>query len=191
MSFRLLPQTVLVCLAVLLPSLSEASTIIDVNAQADYTGSIPSVLDLLGGGTTVTADLKLNVGTGDWDSAPIDASGMFTWNNGGLHTYTVSGAFLSSGTSSGALTFHFPGSGPTVNGTFATPFIMRFNIGTNPFTSPDELSDLLLNGAIIDMRVGAAHTFGVIHDTINGNLSGTIQEGVPEPSTIVGMLPQN
>lgn len=163
------------------------AAIIQVDAQATYTGTNNYVSMLIPVGTTVTASaVQFDVGPGTPQTATTSGgSGTFNWNNGGPQVYTVSGIAGPGQSASGILTYNLHGTGPTISGITPDPFIIRFNIGTNPFTTTLELSDLLLGGSVYDIRVGArTTTVGTTYDTINGDVSGTTSL-VPEPSTFI------
>jgi hypothetical protein len=62
------------------------------------------------------------------------------------------------------------------------------DLGTNPFISPEELSDLLLASSIQSLRIGMTSGFFSSLGDLDNDVSGTVTPGpvpVSEPATIV------
>lgn len=181
-------KLLIVSTTVLILCNSAKADFLNVDVQADYTGSNSRVLGLIGEGTTVVADITLEIGPGTPNSFPsVTAEGSFVWTNGETHTYEVLDGFLSGLGADGTAGIFFQGIGPVVNGFETHSFRINFDIGTNPFTTTEDFSALLLQSSVENIRVGSTEGTKTgsttSFDSIDGNLTGTIT-AVPEPTSL-------
>ncbi len=181
------PVAALPLLLLLVTVPAQAVTNFQVDVQATYTGSNSRVLTVIPAGTLVTGSVQINVTPGTPLAASISgASGTFNWDNGGPQVFNVSrasGAGLGAG---GFMPINFFGTGPSIGGFTPTPFVIHFNLPTNPFRTARELSDLMAASSVIGLRVGAKNDRSgvIIFDTVgSGNdVSGSVWL-IPEPLT--------
>ncbi len=186
---KLFPK-ILFGILVFVLSVNSHAALITVNASADMTSGLPYTLSLLPIGTKVTSDVTFNIGSGTIDTSIIDnVSGTFSWNDStfGLQVFNTTSAAISTIHSDGWFSMTFSGSGPTIGGITAESFGIVFNIGTNPFLPPGsttELLDLVLNGSVLGMRVGASQGSTTHYGDLQDNVVGSINT-VPVPGALV------
>jgi len=175
------------CLTLLTGS-THAATISAI-AMGDVSSGLVYATNLIPVGTTVTADISMNVGPGTISTSQLTGvSGTFSWIDStlGPQTFFANSAWLRGQAYTGVINIWFFGSGPTINNSTAASFSIDFNIGTNPFTAPGsttELSELLVASEIYGMSFGATSGntthFAGIRDDISGVVSA-----VPLPGAL-------
>lgn len=136
----------MVCALALAFTTNSQASLISVNASADMTDGLSIATSLLSVGTTVTSDITFNIGDGAIGTSIIDnVSGTFDWVDSifGAQTFNANSAAISTINSAGWFLLDFTGSGPTISGITASLFSIQFNIGTNPFLSPDRHQNCL------------------------------------------------
>ena len=155
---------------------------IHIDAEAAYTGASGNILTMIPLGTPVTADVDFSASAATPPSAYLaDVTGSFTWDNGGPQVFNVSSATLGPTSSSGVIGLNFSGSGPTIGSLTIAQFTITVDLGTNPFTTTEEIASLLVNQAsVVKMRVGVSAPNSTSFGDLDANVSGLI---VPEPST--------
>jgi hypothetical protein len=163
-----------------------------VDAQAAMTSGFNQVVTTyLPIGTVVDASVSfdLGIGTPTQNFTISSLGGTFTWNDGSPETFNVSNVNKGSMVSTGLVSIDFFGTGPTIGGFTATEFEIVFNIGVNPFTTSNNLSDLLLGSTIDELRIGVFNgvsqtSFGDIATNVSGSVSAIEVSNVPEPTTL-------
>jgi len=179
-----------VCAFALAFTANVEASLISVNTSADITDGLPLATSLLPIGTTVTSDITFNIGAGTIGTSIIDnVTGTFNWidNAFGAQTFNADSASISTVNSAGWFFLDFSGNGPTVSGITGSLFSIRFNIGTNPFSSPgntSELFDLVLNSSIDRLRVGASRNGSTNFGNLASNVTGRIS-AVPAPGVLL------
>jgi hypothetical protein len=189
MMVRLLPFLVVLFWNVL-PAADASAELIYVDAQADYLGSAGQVATVIPQGTTVHADLVLDIAPGLYNENPaVGAQGTFSWENGGLQIFHIIDGQTQGAISTGRITFNFSGTGPTISGVTADQFHVVFDVGANPFQSSLDLADLIAGASVDYLRVGARIGSATSFDNIDGNVSSIVQtepfQTVPEPTSLV------
>lgn len=156
------PLTLLLGLFFLLEAPAEA-TLLRVEAQAAMTDGLPLTVAYLPVGTVVDAVITFDIGPGPPGAigALQAVAGTFTWNDGLPRTFDTSRGFVSGAFFLGLVTVDFPGTGPTIDGLRATVFEVVFDIGVNPFTTTEQLSVLMLGGAVDRLRIGVSDGSGL------------------------------
>jgi len=180
----------LIGVIVLLTTANSQAALVSVNTSADMTSGLSLATSLLPIGTKVTSDVSFNISTGTISTSNItNVSGTFSWMDSvfGVQTFSANNAFINTINSSGWFDLNFTGNGPTINGITSDNFSILFNVGTNPFVSPGnttELYDLVVNGSIDKLRIGASQN-GLIHyGELESNVIGAIS-AVPIPSALI------
>ena len=161
------------------------ATFLHTNAQATMTSGHIYSTTYLSIGTAVDASIDFDVGVGTPSEYPsiTSSSGTFTWNDGTPRVFNISSFNYSGYTSSGIYKIGFNGIGPTIGGLTATEFAIHYDVGVNPHTTIEELSDLLLSSTIERFRIGV---FNNDATTGNGDLLTDVSGSVtPEPTTIL------
>ncbi len=164
---------------------------IHLNAQATWNGTHSNFDTLFPPPTTVTASIDFDVGPGDINNASLSSvSGTFSWVHStlGSQVFMATGLGIFTQQAVGIISFGAYGVGPTISGITAG-FGISLDIGTNPFTSTAELSDLILGSSIVSLDIGASHTGGSDSGSLSDNLSGSITQrsSIPEPTTLALM----
>lgn len=149
--------------------------------------NFPSVSSYFGGAATdLLVDLSFEVGTGTPGTASISGgSGTVSWGAG--NTFTATSAGSSGAASNGRFTVSFQGSGPNIGGSFLSSFFINFDLGVNPFTSADQLSELLTGASILNNRAGVSQGNGTQFSTLGAISDVSITEGaaaVPAPASL-------
>lgn len=168
------------------------AALLNTNAQAMMTSGWGYSTTYMPIGTAVNASVTFDVEPGAPSSFPAfypavsSATGTFVWNDSVPQVFSTSGqVIIRRLSSSGEIDLEFEGTGPTIDGLIANNFTIRYNLGVNPFTTTNELSDLLLSSTIERLRIGV-----YLYDNINsGNygdlatdVSGSVS--IPEPATL-------
>ena len=81
---------------------------------------------------------------------------------------------------SGFYTLEFTGTGPTIDGYTATEVSIGYNLGVNPFTATEQLSDLLLSSTIEDLGIFVSGDTIGASGALETDVSGSV---TPEPAT--------
>jgi hypothetical protein len=162
-----------------------APIIVNTAATVDSTFTFSG--DLWPIGTVVSANLTFDVGAGNIFTAPTGgATGSVNWSIGATdYALGLTGPVnWSTASASGEVVFRFNGSEPTFSEIEA--FVVRFDLGTNPFTSTTDLYDLILGSTITGLGLQAMRTFGfTAADLATEDLTSAIRPGaVPEPATL-------
>jgi len=117
-------------------------------------------------------------------------NGSVTWNNGGSQSFVPTAAGKGGGSAFPNYVELFLNGSPTVIGTTAiNGFFFKVEIAENPFSTTEELSDLLLAGTVLDMGLNR-ELIGVEGgtnelDLISASISPGVLSDVPEPTAIV------
>ena len=137
------------------------ATLLHTDAQATMTSGYGFSTTYMPVGTVVNASVTFDVEPGAPSSFPAfypavtSATGTFVWNDSIPRVFSTSGQVIIRRQSSvGEFDLEFEGTGPTIDGLTANNFTIRYNLGVNPFTTTDELSDLLLSSTIERLRIG-------------------------------------
>ena len=170
-----------------LVSASVYATALHVDAQAGFSGGHFLTEAYFPIGTPVFADVNMQIGPGTPTGAElVSGSGTFTWDDGEPRTFVVADIGRSFTIFTGEFDVDFSGSGPTIDTLTATSYIIRFDLGTNPFTTTEELADLLAASTVLGMFVGVSNTTGLTgFGSLSGDVSGTINVVTPEPASLI------
>jgi hypothetical protein len=151
------------------------STVGDDSVLVPYFGASSTVLSI-SLNFEVAAGRKVNESSGS-----NSASGEISWNDGQERLFTIDSYYLISKSSSGFLSFNFNGFGPDINGKNMADFILRVDIGENPYISNLLFSDALI-GTNVTNRAGIKNGNSVSFRTF-GESEGNITVAVPVPAS--------
>lgn len=162
--------------------------ILHTDAQATMTSGFGFSTNYLPIGTVVTASVDFDIAPGVPLLFPqiLSAAGTFAWNDVTPQVFNVSGAQMTGAGPNGNIFVSYSGAGPTnASGLFPTEFIIGYNIGTNPFTTHQDLSVLLMNSTIVSFQVGVRNqAFATAYGQLKGDVSGAVGSTVPEPTSL-------
>ncbi|PKG85663.1 hypothetical protein CXF85_02395 [Colwellia sp. 75C3] len=177
--------TILALLSMASLSLNAHATLINFDGTSTV-GNDSLLVPYFGSSSTVLSiALNFEVATGQKVNESVgsnSASGEVTWNDGQERIFTIDSYYLGSVSSNGYLSFNFNGLGPDINGKNMTDFILRVNIGENPFTS-----NLLFSDALIDKSItsrAAIRNGNVASSRTFGESEGNLTVAVPVPASI-------
>ena len=169
------------------------ATLLYTNTQATMTSGWGYSTTYMPVGTVVNASVTFDVEPGAPSSFPAfypavtSATGTFVWNDSIPQVFSTSGqVIISRLSSSGEIDLEFEGTGPTIDGLIANNFTIRYNLGVNPFTTTNELSDLLLSSTIERLCIGV-YLYNNINSGNYGDLATDVSGSVsiPEPTTLL------
>lgn len=158
-----------------------------INFDGTSTVGNDSVLAPYFGGSSTVLSISLNfeIATGKKVNESVgsnSASGEITWNDGQERIFTIDSYYLISKSNNGFISFNFNGFGPYINGKNMDDFILRVDIGENPFTSNLLFSDALI-GKNVTNRAGISNGNSMSFRTF-GESEGNITVAVPVPASI-------
>ena len=175
--------------AIIITSHSHAA-FVAVEASADMRSGYNPSITLLPYGTTVSANIQFDILPGTLRASGFSSiSGSFTWHDNvlGIQEFIPNNSQLATTHRDGWFGMRFRGDSPIINGISVDSFIILFDIGTNPFTSPGsttELYNLIINSTVMGLRVGASNGLGVGYGDLDINVSSAINP-VPIPGAIL------
>jgi hypothetical protein len=187
---------VLLFLSIVMATSAKAA-LIQVDATMTLTDPLPGLVGaLMDSGTTITADLELDVGPGaayETPQADVSATGTFSWiDSAGMSqvwtlTGPVSRGFVG-GPGATLIGLNFSGTGPIISGLFVDNFGITFDTGVTLFgNTADEFSGLLLNGSVIN-GMGMVVSDGTVGSGHGQTAMGSISpSAVPEPGALTLM----
>lgn len=164
---------------------------VQITAQATVDDASFGTAQYIALGTTLSANIRLDVtgspAPGSSGLSITNVQGTFSWNDGSARTFDLASVFLTSTSSTGNLEIFFEGSGPTINAWSASEVGITFNLGLNPFTSPDDWETLLLGSNVTGLAVmagpGSFFTRLDARQEVSGNIVALAQT-VPEPGSL-------
>jgi hypothetical protein len=174
---------------ILFLSANSHAGLISVDALADMSSGYSNSKRLLPIGTTVSANVQFDVGSGTVHTSSFsNVSGDFSWTDTtfGLQTFTANSARITSRNAAGLIGLKFTGIGQKIRGLVADSFMLVFDIGVNPFSSPGSTTqfyDLVLGSSVSNMRVGARQDRTTHYGYLKNNVTGSIIS-VPGPGTL-------
>ena len=147
------------------------------------TGGLPYATTYLPIGTVVNALVIFDVGPGTPNTYPniTSITGVFSWNDGISREFIIdrlSGQGLGA---DGWINLTFGGTGPTIEELTVEQFSITYNLGVNPFTTTQQLSDLLLSSMIMDFSIMVSSQLTGHGGNLTTDVSGFV---TPEPATL-------
>lgn len=164
---------------------------VQITAQATVDDASFGTAQYIALGTTLSANIRMDVTgaptPGSSGLSITNVQGTFSWNDGSARAFDLGQVFLTSTSSTGNLEIFFEGGGPTINAWSASEVGITFNLGLNPFNSPDDWESLLLGSNVTSLAVMAGPGgFFVRLDArqeVSGNIVALMQT-VPEPGSL-------
>jgi len=137
-------------------------------------------------GTEITYSLDIDIGSGTPTSVyPTLINSSITWNDGTSDQEWIISSFSGGGIShTGRYSRSMLGNGPEVNGYSVYSQSIAFDLGVNPFTTTEQLYDLVLNSSVIQLWIMTGTESGYFGSALDLKSSSITPSAIPVPAAI-------